>query len=115
MKTFSRLLHPEEVRSLGERGRQYVEELHDSEKVTDILLRIYESEGNPFDINKAVKLLSFQTEPLTGKPLIRKLSISNLWMRKAYVNKQNLIAFFHILRHEGMRVVMRRAYDLFFR
>lgn len=108
-------LHPEEVSSLGERGRRYVEELHDAEKVTEILLRIYEAEGNPFDIDKAVKLLSFQTVPSTGKSLIRKLSISNLWMRKAYVNKPNLIAFSHILRHEGVRVAMRKAYDLFFR
>jgi glycosyltransferase involved in cell wall biosynthesis len=108
-------LYPEEVRSLGERGRRYVEELHDAEKVTDILLRIYEAEGNPFNIDKAVKLLSFQVDPSTGKPLIRKPSIGNLWMRRAYVNKPNLTAFFHILRYEGVRVAVRRAYNMFFR
>jgi len=110
-------LHPEEVRSLGERGRRYVEELHDAEKVTDILLRIYEDQGNPLDIDKAVKLLSFQSKPVFGKPLIREPSISNLWMRRAYtyINKQNFVAFFRLLRHEGVRVAVRRTYDLFFR
>lgn len=108
-------LNPEEVRSLGQRGRQYVEELHDAEKVTDILLGIYEAEGNPFDIDKAVKLLSFQTELSTGKPLISKLSISKLWMRKADINKQNFVSFLRVLRYEGVRVAVRRAYDLFFR
>jgi hypothetical protein len=110
-------LHPEEVRSLGERGRQYVEELHDAEKVTDILLRIYAAPGNPFDIDKAAKLLSFQSRPVFGKPSIGKLSISRLWMRRAYlnVNKRNFATFFRILRHEGVWVAMRRAYELFFR
>jgi glycosyltransferase involved in cell wall biosynthesis len=113
-------LHPEEVRSLGQRGRMYVEELHDAEKVIDILLRIYEAEGNPFDIDKAVKLLSFQSEPPISKPLIRKSSIrwpliSKLWTRKAYINKQSFVSFFRVLRYEGVRVAVRRAYDLFFR
>ena len=110
-------LHPEEVHSLGERGRQYVEELHDAEKVTDILLRIYEAEGNPFDIDKAVKLLSFQSRPVFSKQLAGKPLISRLWMRKAYthINKRNLAAFLSLLRHEGLRVAVRRAFNLFFR
>jgi glycosyltransferase involved in cell wall biosynthesis len=120
-------LHPEEVRSLGERGRKYVEELHDAEKVTDILLKIYEAEGNTFDIGKAVKLLSFQSKPVVRKPLVRKLlirkplirkpSVGNLWIGRAhaYINKRNFVAFFGILRHEGVRVAVGRAYDLFFR
>lgn len=114
------VFHPEEVCSLGKRGRQYVEELHDAEKVTDILLKIYEAKGNPFDIDKAIRLLSFQSgssisELSIGKPSIGKLLISKLWARKAYINKQNLVSFFHVLRYEGVRVAVRRAYDLFFR
>lgn len=115
-------LHPEGMRSLGERGRQYVEELHDAEKVTDILLRIYEAEGNPFDIDKAVKLLSFQSRPVIRKPLTRKLSISrpstsNLWIRKAYthINRRNFVSFLHVLRYEGVRMAVRKAYKVFFR
>ena len=110
-------LHPEEVRSLGERGRKYVEELHDAEKVTDILLRIYEAQGNLFDIDKAVKLLSFQSRPVFNKSSIGKFSIGGLWMRRAYINinKRNFATFFHIVRNEGVRVAVRRAYDLFFR
>ena len=110
-------LHPEEVRSLGERGRQYIEELHDAEKVTGILLRIYEAEGNPFDVRKAVKLLSSQSQPVFSKPLGGKSSASKLWMRRVYtnINRQNFAAFFHVVRHEGVRVAVRRTYDLFFR
>ena len=110
-------LHPEEVRSLGERGRQYVEELHDAEKVTDILLRIYDAEGNPFDIDKAVKLLSFQSRPVLGRPSIGEPSLSKLWLRKAYthINRHNFAAFLRVVRYEGVRVAVRRAYDLFFR
>ena len=110
-------LNPEKVHSLGERGRQYVEELHDAEKVTDILLRIYDTEGNPFDIDKAVKLFSFQSKPLFSKPSIREPSAGNLWIRKAYthMNKRNFAAFINLLRHEGLRVAVRRAYNLLFR
>jgi glycosyltransferase involved in cell wall biosynthesis len=115
-------LRPEEVRSLGQRGRRYVEELHDAERVTDILLQVYETEGNPFDIDKAVKLLSFQSKPivrkpLVRKPLIRKPSVDNLWIGRAhiYMNKHNFVTFFQILRHEGVRVAVRKAYNLFFR
>lgn len=109
--------NPAEVRSLGERGRKYVEELHDAEKVTDILLWVYEIEGNSFDVDKTVKLLSFQSKPLFGKPSIRESSTSNLWLRKVYthVNRHNLAAFFHVIRHEGVHVAVRRAYNLFFR
>jgi len=102
-------LNPEEVRSLGLRGRKYVEELHDAKKVTEILLRVYEAGGNPFDIDKAVKLLSFQRKPLISKEFIRKL-----WMRKAYVNKRNFVAFLRMLRRDGLRVAVRETYDLFF-
>jgi glycosyltransferase involved in cell wall biosynthesis len=110
-------LHPEQVRSLGERGRRYVEELHDAERVTDILLRIYDTEGNPFDIDKAVKLLAFQSKPVFSKPLGGKSLAGRLWMRRVYtnINRQNFAAFFHVVRHEGVRVAVRRAYDLFFR
>lgn len=109
--------NPAELRSLGQRGRQYVEELHDAEKVTDILLRIYEAEGNPFDIDKAVKLLSFQSRPVFGRQLTGKSSIGRLWMRKVYthINKRNFAAFLSLLRHEGLRVAVRKAYNLFFR
>lgn len=119
--------NPAEVRSLGERGREYVEELHDSEKVTDVLLHVYETEGNPFDIDKAVKLLSFQSRPVVKKPLVRKLLIRRPLIRKpslgnlrigrvlVYMNKHNFVTFFQILRHEGLRVAVRKAYNLFFR
>ncbi len=110
-------LQSEEVRSLGERGRKYVEELHDAEEVTDMLLRIYEAQGNPFDIEKAAKLLSFQSRPVFDKSSIGKLSIGRLWMRRAYINinRRNFVTFFRIIRHEGVLVAVRRAYELFFR
>jgi glycosyltransferase involved in cell wall biosynthesis len=110
-------LNPEEVRSLGLRGRKYVEELHDAEKVTNVLLGIYEGEGNPFDINKVVELLSFQSRPVFSKPTIGRFSVGRLWMRRAYlnINRRNFGTFFDILRHEGVRVAVRRAYHLFSR
>jgi len=53
-------LHPEEVRSLGHRARQYVEELHDAQKVADILLQVYGAEATRLDIDRAGKLLWFE-------------------------------------------------------
>jgi glycosyltransferase involved in cell wall biosynthesis len=111
-------LHPEAVRSLGQRGRQYVEELHDAEKVTDIILQIYEDEGNPFDIDKAVKLLSYQNKLSTERPsklLFYKVLINRLWERKVYISKQSFVSFFRVLRYEGLRVALRKTYNLFFR
>ena len=104
-------LDPEKVRSLGLRGRKYVEEFHDPEKVTATLLQIYESEGNPFDIEKAAGLFSFQRGE---KQLTHKISIRLSTLRR--LNRNNIAAFFRVLRREGVRVAVRKTCEaLFFR
>ena len=102
-------LNPEEVRSLGLRGRKYVEEFHNPEKVTATLLQIYESEGNPFDVEKAAGLLSFQGGE---KQLARKISIRLATLK--YLNRDNIALFFRYLRREGVRVAVRKTCDAFF-
>jgi len=100
--------NPAVVRSLGLRGRKYVEELHDDEKITDILLRVYEAEGNSVDISKIAGFLSFQKEALVRPQSIR-------YILRYVVNKQNFVSFFRILRRDGVRVAVRKVYDLVFR
>jgi glycosyltransferase involved in cell wall biosynthesis len=112
-------LSPEKTRSLGLQGRKYAEELHDVKKINEILPMIYEAELNPFDIDKVVKLFSFQSRPLISRASIKKLMInrslvSKLWMSKAYINKRSFISFFRMLRRDGVRCTMREAYHLFF-
>lgn len=102
-------LNPGKAHSIGLRGRKYVEELHDSGQVSDILLQLYEAEGNPFDMGKAFELLSFQRTPRKNKNKASKNTFSLSVIK--YLNKDNFAIFYHIVRHDGIRPAIREAFN----
>lgn len=106
--------NPEEVRSLGLRGRKYVEQLHDAAKVTDVLLQLYDAEENPFDVNKVINMISFQHDNNKKREKWSYNKTSRI-SRIRYINRVNIIAFFRSIRSNGVRVTIHNAFNLLFR
>lgn len=100
-------LNPDKAHSIGIRGRKYVEELHDSGKVSDILLQLYETAGNQFDVNKALELLSFQRKIRKNKKKSPKRVFNISAVR--YFNRYNFAIFYQMVRHDGIRPAVREA------
>ena len=92
-------LNKKKAREIGLRGRKYVEELHDADKVTDILLQIYQDKNAPLDIDKTLDML------LPQQKIIKKVP------RRHIISKVNFIFFWRVLREHGLRSTIRKTYQ----
>lgn len=110
----------EELHSLGLRGRKYVEEIHDSGHVAEILLQLYEAKGNPLDVTKAFDLIDFQrSQPVPqadtkepDKPKFKfGLFITSVFK---YMNIRNFAYYWRVLRRDGIRLTLQKAWRMFF-
>lgn len=104
-------LNKEKTRSIGLRGRKYVEELHDATKVTEILLQIYQSESAPLDAGKTLDMFSFQQNNMKK---ISRQSLDKNQSRWRLLSKGNFMLLLREFYEHGFLSAMRRTYKYFF-
>ncbi len=101
-----------EAVALGRRGRKYTAEIHDAQKVTDVLLQIYETKNAPLEAAGILEMFAFQQYKL-NKLMKKKAKRINYWRFLKIMNQANLLLLWREIQKHGVALAARKAYHYF--